>query len=273
MGESVLLGVGVGATILGGVTSAFSYFSAANAYESADYSQLYEDAAEAARESRALERSRLETEADLAEGNIFIVKQQALAYEHEARMNEILGDANEILGEREALSYERRAKQSALILRREKNRIQGAQVVSYANSGVELEGSPALVMRETAKRVEEDIAAVLEEGEWNATSARFGAALSSLASVEAAMSSRSKASQATTAAYNEQVYASQNRLAGLTQTKMGELESRQIIYQGWATTNQNRVSAYANRMRGYGSILNTIGNIGLRAPDLKKLFT
>jgi hypothetical protein len=72
----------------------------------------------------------------------------------------------------DALAVTRAAHRRALDISRESNRVQGAQVASYSKAGVEMSGSPMVVLNESIRLAEEDAAQVIEGGRLEAETLR-----------------------------------------------------------------------------------------------------
>ena len=105
-----------------------------------------------------------QAEKQAAEYNARMAEYQAKAAERQAKWAEY----NAALAKQEA---ERKAKKKEL----EKERLLGMQRARYGKSGVQLEGTPLLVMEETNKLLEQDIADILYGGELEAYNYRMQA--------------------------------------------------------------------------------------------------
>lgn len=179
MGYAAAISAGLMAagSIAGAITSAKGQRGAAAYYQqSAEQMRRQRDFLVARR--WAEERSYLD-QAQAAEFN-------ARQYSLQGRLSLLAGEYNQKLAQRQAVQIKRRAQAVATRLSRRGSALMGGQVVGYLSSGLSLEGTPALVLAETERRLKEDVANALEAGDQQALEAVERGALARLSGLAGA---------------------------------------------------------------------------------------
>jgi hypothetical protein len=224
--------------------SAYSAYSSGQAQKNAAGS--YEAAAaESARQSR-LAQLNAESQAD-------IYQQNSRISAWEAKMGRVAGDYNKLLGERDAIFIHERTQDAALQVRRKMNDIEAKQVTGYLNAGVELSGTPALVMRETSERGEYDVARILETGDAQEADALAGGVINEITADAAAMRSQTQSN-------------TDLRLSRMARNT-GYMQTAQIpyeLYQGQLGAWSARTQGNLSWLSGLGGSLSNLGMLGMR---------
>lgn len=225
--EALIIGSALG--IGGGIMSFFGQQSAAGYYDSA----------------AALAESQTLAEADTLRRQAAIVEQNALLYQHEAAMADILGEFNEIATERDLLGLQEYTEQAVLDIKRAKNVTMAAQVTGYNKSGVTLEGTPSLVIRETARLAEEDIAKTLHASSMEEINIRQEGALTALGFAMEGV-------RATSSEYNTLAQAGEMYRGSSVSEAMAPYAGLQYQAQGTSA-----------RWGSYSSLLTSMGNTSM----------
>lgn len=162
--------------VIAGLAIASSLASAGVAYYGQQ--QQARAAQDMANYNYAVQKQQMEMQAQMA---AMAAQQQQVAYENNAKMME-----NEaVRANQEAVRVEQEARERASRMRMENDKLLGAQRARYGASGVTSEGSPLLVMAETAGALEMGVADELYKGELMARASRLeGVAFKRKAEVE-----------------------------------------------------------------------------------------
>jgi hypothetical protein len=188
----------------------------------------------------------MEGYAETYEERTAVYRHNAEMYAQQAHISQLLGESNRAAALAEGERAARQANYAALVLRRKSDRVQGTQVTSYLKSGVELSGSPALVIQETVSRTQEDIANILDNSRWEQSSAQAAALLASLEGAQAAATSYGRE-------YDSRIAASEATKTASYYRAMAPWET----YQG-------QVQQWGSQIGAIGGLLSSVGNIGAR---------
>ena len=182
------------AAVLGGVAAGSGLFGGlagmAGSYREADY---YEQAAQMMRKQQDYLRieARQKEKAYLAQAETH--EFNATQYGNQAEMSLLAGEYNKTQAERESVRIQRATLRQASEISEQGTKLMGSQVVGYLNSGVTLEGTPALVLAETEEKVDQAIADTLEAGDYEALDAVQRGVMSELQGLAAAGQARAGA--------------------------------------------------------------------------------
>ena len=156
--------------LAGSLVSAFSQWNQAN---------MMDDAA------------RYVSDASLFESRLFQGYSKMSLLEAKAQRN--LAEFNAMASDIEAEGVKTRTEQALTKVRKEGRKLQGAQVARYAKAGVEMEGTPALVVKETSEDIEDDLAGILSAGRLEESAARLQGKTIRAQGVLASLQSENKA--------------------------------------------------------------------------------
>lgn len=178
-----------------------------------------------------------------AEQQAMILERTAAAAEYEATLAGLAGQINQSQAEITANQIKDRTGATVLQVRREVEQIGGAQVVGAFRRNIELEGTPALALQESASRAEDDVASILQAGRFDEMTARTQGELYRLDSNLQSQRARLEALDTRTAA-------DQARRSGKVQQIM-------IPYE----QSMGAAGAWASRLQGYSTLLTNAGRL------------
>ena len=236
---AILVGVGAASGLAGGI---FGYKGAQAS------GAMYDQAASYRRAQKGLMGAQRLAEYQAATRQAELYKSQAGSLEGEMAIAEQAGLLNEALGQIDAVSTKKAGVAQATELLRQGEKFIGSQVVGFYAAGVELEGTPALFMEESAQMIEDDADAIMEAASLQELSLETGAALSRLSGQQQALA---LGGQQVAALYN---YASATRSAA-NSLAMIPHDSFAIDMDAWSLNMQGTSARYA----GWGSLLNGVG--------------
>ena len=229
---AILGGVAAGAGLFGGMAGM------AGSYREADY---YEQAAKMMRKQQDYLRieARQKEKAYLAQAETH--EFNAAQYGNQAEMSILAGKYNKTQSERESVRIQRATLRQAAEISEQGTKLMGSQVVGYLNSGVTLEGTPALVLAETEEKIDQAIADTLESGDYEAMDAVQRGVMSELQGLAAAGQARAGAVNSLgqgIASLSEANWVSGQQLKNklqLNETQAWELETKADLarIQGW----------------------------------------
>lgn len=170
------MAIGTTTAVVAGLAIATSLASAGVAYYGQQ--QQARAAQDMANYNYAVQKQQMQMQAQMA---AMAAQQQQLAFENNAKTME-----NEaVRANQEAVRVEGEARERARRMRMENDKLLGAQRARYGASGVTSEGSPLLVMAETAGALEMGVADELYKGELMSRASRLeGVAFQRKAEVE-----------------------------------------------------------------------------------------
>jgi hypothetical protein len=183
----------------------------------------------------AVQKQQMEMQAQMA---AMAAQQQQLAYENNAKMME-----NEaVRANQEAVRVEQEARERARRMRMENDKLLGAQRARYGASGVTSEGSPLLVMAETAGALEMGVADELYKGELMARASRLeGVAFTRKAEVERWQAGYSMI---------DEHAARYNQAAAAFRASPHLMEGRKALIEGRNTASALRTASYGSLLDG-----------------------
>jgi hypothetical protein len=156
------------------------------------------------------------------------------------------GEINALGAEAEAVEVKRKTLQYVSKYRRLGSQVMGQAVSRYAKAGVEMEGTPLVVLNDSANEIEKDIANVIASGSAEEQKALLQASIYRMSAGLASLQSQSQAASALTKAGEYRIYGDQALLSG-------NYLSASDLYQG-DTVKYN----------SYGTLLTGLGNLGSR---------
>lgn len=151
-------------------------------------------------------------------------------------------EINALGAESEALAIKRKALEMAGSVREQGSRIMGTQVSRYLKGGVELEGTPMVVIKDTANKIENDVANVMASGSDNERKALNQAMIFRMQGDMIEMEGLAEINKARSGAALQRLYGNQAALGG--------------FYRGLAFGYQ----ADAYNTQSYGTLLTGAGN-------------
>ena len=162
--------------------------------------------------------------------------QNALQYgEENAQAALQQGEAQAQLAEKQALASRLQADAEAISIRRQNQRVQGTQRVSYLKSGVTLSGSAADVIYDSAI-----------EGELDALNAQYRGRMASQYSRDQAAYSRDQAKQQ----------------ASLLRSR-SRMDAQSALYEGNSRSNAYKAQATGQLLSGIGNMTSTAASYGM----------
>lgn len=183
--------VGLVASIAGMLGNLYSGYQSSSAYDV--QSQIYTQMAGYYTAQGEYQKYTAEVEAAQTEAAAYLSDFNATMYELQSGLYTQMGDYNEMLGEANAIAEEINTLQNVMELRREANTTEGQQAAGYAKAGVQMEGTPTVVILDTIKQAEADVKAEMERGEYAAFAARAQGKMSGLSYDMQSMSSLASA--------------------------------------------------------------------------------
>ncbi len=146
----------------------------------------YEQAAEQMRRQRSFLAAQRESEERAFLAQAEAARFNAEQYSLQGRLSLLAGEYNQKRAALEEMQVRRRAEALATRISSQGTKLMGGQVVAHLSSGLALEGTPALVLAETDRKIKEDIANALEAGDLAALDASERGAMASLAGLSGA---------------------------------------------------------------------------------------
>lgn len=234
-----LAGAAIASSVAGAGMSAKGASQSSRYYKYAAQQALWQKPyAEMQRQAQAVQ---LETQSMVAMMN----SQQFMA---EAELYDSLGELNQLRAEGQAMLVRNRAAARAHQIRKLGHQVMGEQVVGAAKGGVTMEGTPALVLKETDRLVRQDMENILMEGDVAAQDVLFQGSLDRIGAMVAGGRSSSQAALA------EIQSGSLSRAADTTRM-MIPYDLRGIDMQAFGLQSQ----AYQSKLNGYSSLITGFG--------------
>ena len=174
-------------------------------------------------------------EKELYYSNANLSEQMAGLAKGKAAILQKTAEINSMSAETEAVSIQTNTLDMVTKVRKAGSQIMGSQTARYLKAGVELEGSPMLVMQETAKSIETDVANILASGkieERKALNKAFAFTMEGeMAGLEGGMSASSLLGQARL----QRIYGQQSSIGSAFRQAGYGYQENAAQYQGYGT--------------------------------------